>query len=66
MLIQALETETGIERLDVSVIRRLARSGEVQLNMILSYPQVHILRNELWSVIYMDSPQLTMLCYPFM
>jgi hypothetical protein len=64
--IQALQTETGIKGLDVSVIRRLARSGEVQLNMIPVSLQVHVLRDKLWSVIYLDNPRSTMLCYHFL
>ena len=59
MLVQTLQTEPGIERLDKRVVRRLARTAEVQLHFVPVRPQVQILRDELRTVVHPDRPRAT-------
>jgi hypothetical protein len=51
VLIQALQPEAGVERLDIGVICRFPQADEVQLDMIPISPKIHILRDELWTIV---------------
>ncbi len=59
VLVQTLEPESGIERLDISVVSRLTRPAEVELDVALVSPKVNILRDEFGAVIDLDRLGLT-------
>jgi hypothetical protein len=50
VLVQTLLPEPTVERLDISVIRRLPGAAEVELHVIPVSPQIYVLRDELWAV----------------
>lgn len=54
MFVQTFLAEAAIERLDLGVIRRLAWSGEVQLDPVLIGPLVHDIRDEFAAVVDLD------------
>lgn len=50
--VQALGAELAIETLDVAVVRRLARPGEVEHDTLVKGPQLEITRDKLTTVIH--------------
>ena len=54
MLIQTLFPESGVDRLDECVVRRLPGSTEGELDVVPVCPSVKVLRDELRSVVYLD------------
>jgi hypothetical protein len=52
--VQALSSELSVERLDVGIVRRLSRSGEVERHTADEGPQVQLLADELRAVVDTD------------
>lgn len=61
VLIQTLQPQPGIEGLDISVVRRLAGTAKVKLDVIPVSPQIDILRDELRTVVNPDRSRLSLL-----
>ena len=66
MLIQTLQSESGIERLYERIVRRLARPREVQLHLIPVGPAIKVPGDKLRAVVYPDrSRNSVLLNYSF-
>lgn len=64
--VQALGSEFPIETLDVAVVRRLARPGEVEHDAVVIGPQVEITRDNLAAIIHPNSGRVSDLpTHPF-
>ena len=54
MRVEALGAKSAIERLDERVVRRLARPGEVERDVVLIRPQIEVAGDELGALIDAD------------
>lgn len=61
MRVEAFGPELAIERLDIAVVRRLARSGEVERHAALIGPEIEIARDELGALVNPDGVREAML-----
>jgi len=57
VLIEAFLPEPAVEGLDISVVRRLPRSGKVQSDVIPVSPKIDVLRDEFRAIINPDRPR---------
>jgi hypothetical protein len=60
VLIQTLQPEPGVERLDIGVVRGLAGTAEVKFDVIPVSPEIDILGDELRAVVNLNRSRLSM------
>jgi len=66
MSVQALGAELAVEALDVAVVRRLARPGEVEDDALVVGPQVEVSRDEFAAIVDANGGRVTELpAHPF-
>lgn len=54
VLVEKLLTEPRVERFDKSIVGRSSGSTEIKVDFVPVCPAIKVLRDELWSVVYLD------------
>ena len=60
MQVEALVPETAVERFDIGIVCRLARSTEHQGHLVLVHPQVRQPPGKLAAVVHMEAYGMTL------